>query len=243
MAYQQLLASARTRYSCRAHPVYATTVVPAERRLARTFVIESAAIERSSERAQNDADHRHDRRPRGPRRLVLLLSFRVNRFRGHSSGRPQRESGCCVAPSGSIERLSSGCRGSPTSVRLTAAARTSSALSSSRILGYRPEEWHDDPELFHQAHPSRRSCARPRGRPDLPAREGSQVFEYRMVARDGRRHLGTGRCRHRLRRRQAGRARTGLPGDVTLLKLATTSMTRCSRRSALQTSGCASSTR
>ena len=185
MAYLQLLAGERTSTSVELGRVYATVVAPAERRLARTFASESAAIERSSERAQGHLMFGAIGGLAVLVGLVLLLSFRVNRFRvaqlrtaaegERMLGRAERLYRTLV------ERL-------PGLTYISALDGSGSDFVSPQLetlLGYRPEEWHDDPDLFRRRiHPDDLARVFEEGRVFRQG-TGSQTFEYRMIARNG----------------------------------------------------------
>jgi PAS domain S-box-containing protein len=185
-AYVQLLASARTATSGDLSRDYFTTVVPAERRLARAFVTETVAIERSSEQAQNRAMVGTIVGLVALGGLVLLLALRVNRFRAAQletaadGERKLRRAERLYRTL--VERL-------PGLTYISALDGSGSDFVSPQletILGYRPDEWHEDPGLFRKLiHPDDRARVLREG---LIFRQGtgSQVFEYRMVARDGR---------------------------------------------------------
>ena len=117
--------------------------------------------------------------------LVLLLSFRVNRF---------RDAQLRTAADGErllrraerlyrtlVERL-------PGITYIGALDDSGSNFVSPQleaILGYRPDEWDEDPELFRKLiHPDDRERVLEQGR-SFRQRLGSEIFEFRMVARDG----------------------------------------------------------
>ena len=184
--YQQLLASARTLTPALLARSYANTVVPAERRLARTLTTESAAIERSSEHAQHQAILGTIIGFVVMGGLVLLLAFRVNRFRtaqlatAAEGERALRRAERLYRTL--VERL-------PGLTYISALDGSGSDFVSPQLgamLGYRPEEWHEDPDLFRKLiHPDDRARVLEEGR-IFRQGTGSRIFEYRMVGRDGR---------------------------------------------------------
>src|SRR4051794_10089271 len=184
-AYTTLLLSARTATPAELTQQYRRTVAPAERRLARTFPTLAATIDRSSETAQNRAILGTVFGLVALGVLVLLLALRVNRFRAaqirtaeegerrlHRAERLYRTL---------VERL----KGLTYISALDGSGLNYVSPQLETLLGYQPDEWHDDPDLFRRLiHPDDEARVLEEGR-IFRQGTGSQLFEYRMVTRDG----------------------------------------------------------
>jgi PAS domain S-box-containing protein len=186
IAYGQLLLSARTADVRALARTYATTVVPAERQLQGALATETAAIEQSSAQAQNRLMVGTIGGLLAGAALVLLLALRVSRFRAAqivmlaSAERQMRHAEQLYRTL--VERL-------PGFTYISSLDDAGSDFVSPQVesvLGYRPDEWIEDPEIFLKLiHPDDREQAAEDGR-ILRQGTGVQTFEYRMVARDGR---------------------------------------------------------
>ncbi len=185
-AYEQLLRTAPTGGLQTLQRAYATTVVPAQLRLERSLATETVGIERSSERAQNRAMVGTLVGLLTGAALVLLLALRVNRFRAAQNvmlaeaERQMRHAERLYRTL--VERLP----GFTYISSLDDAGADFVSPQVESILGYGPDEWRQDPEIFLKLiHPDDRERAAEEGRV-LRQGTGVQTFEYRMVARDGR---------------------------------------------------------
>jgi PAS domain S-box-containing protein len=184
-AYEQLLRTAPAGGLQTLQRAYATTIVPAQLLLERSLATETVGIERSSEQAQNRAMVGTIVGLLAGAALVLLLALRVNRFRAAQNvmlaeaERQMRHAERLYRTL--VERL-------PGFTYISSLDAGSDFVSPQveSILGYRPDEWRQDPEIFLKLiHPDDRERAAEEGRV-LRQGTGVQTFEYRMVARDGR---------------------------------------------------------
>ena len=219
-AYGQLLLIASSGDLQASARAYAATVVPEERRLGVALTSETAAIQRSSEQAQNRLMVGTIVGLLAGAALVLLLALRVSRFRAAqivmlaAAERQMRHAERLYRTL--VERL-------PGFTYISSLDDSGSDFVSPQVepmLGYRPDEWKEDPEIFLKLiHPDDRERVSEEGR-ILRQGTGAQTFEYRMVARDGRvlwaHDDAVVVCD------EAGRAShvQGFVRDVTLLKLA-----------------------
>jgi len=183
--YRQLLAVAGTGAVAASGRMYATELVPAERRLTGALVIQTESIQRSAERAQNTAIAGTIGGLLVSAALVLLLTLRINRFRAAQNvvlGEAERQTR-------HAERLYR------TLVERLPGLTYISALDGSGVefvspqadtmLGFEPDQWKLEPELFlNLIHPDDRERVAAEGR-SFREGTGAQAFEFRMVARDG----------------------------------------------------------
>jgi PAS domain S-box-containing protein len=185
-AYGQLLLLASTGDVQASGRAYAIAVVPAERRLGAALETETVAIERASERAQTVLMIGTIAGLLAAAALVLLLTLRINRFRAAQNvmlAKAERQTRHAEQLYRTlVERL-------PGLTYISALDGSGVGFVSPQVepmLGYEPDEWKQDPEIFLKLiHPDDRERVAEEGR-ILRFGTGAQAFEYRMVARDGR---------------------------------------------------------
>jgi PAS domain S-box-containing protein len=184
-AYAQLLVLASTGDLQASGRAYAAAVAPAERRLGVALATETVAIERASEEAQNKLMIGTIAGLLAAAALVLLLSLRINRFRAAQNlmlaeaERQMRHAEQLYRTL--VERL-------PGFTYISGLDDSGLDFVSPQVesmLGYRPDEWKQDPTIFLRLiHSDDRERITEEGR-ILRQGTGARTFEYRMVARDG----------------------------------------------------------
>ena len=184
-AYAQLLVLARTGDLQASARAYAAAVVPAERRLGVALATETGAIESASAQAQNRLMIGTIVGLLAVAALVLLLSLRINRFRAAQNlmlGEAERQMRHAEQLYRTlVERL-------PGFTYISGLDDSGLDFVSPQVesmLGYRPEEWTQDPTIFlRHIHSDDRERIAEEGR-ILREGAGARTFEYRMLARDG----------------------------------------------------------
>jgi PAS domain S-box-containing protein len=186
VAYGKLLAIASSGDLKASGRLYTTALVPAERRLSRALATQTEAIQRSNERAQKTLIAGTIVVLLAGAAVLLLLALRINRFRAaqnlmlETAERQMRHAEQLYRTL--VERL-------PGFTYLSSLDDSGANFISPQVgpmLGYDLDEWKQDPEIFLKLiHPDDRERVTEEGH-ILRQGTGTQTFEYRMVARDGR---------------------------------------------------------
>jgi PAS domain S-box-containing protein len=185
VVYQDLLSIASSGNLSASARMYVTDLVPAEHRLSGALAIQTEAIQRSSEQAQNTAIAGTIGVLLASAALVILLALRINRFRAGQHGKLAQ----AERQTRHAERLYR------TLVERLPGLTYISALDGSGVefispqtdsmLGYEPDQWKLHPELFLTlVHPDDRERIAAEGR-SFREGAGARAFEFRMVKRDG----------------------------------------------------------
>jgi PAS domain S-box-containing protein len=184
-AYQNLLAVASRGNLAASARMYLTDLVPAERRLAAALTTQTAAIQRSSEQAQNTAIDGTIGALLASAALVLLLTLRINRFRAAQHGKLAQAERQTRHAERMYRTLVERLPGLTYISALDGSGVEFVSPQTDSMLGYEPDQWKLHPELFLTlVHPDDRERIAAEGR---SFREGAvaRAFEFRMVTRDG----------------------------------------------------------